>query len=503
MFFPKQCIRSRFFEDTIILMPCDTCDSLLIYYNDRTVCHCWTDVLIIPYDDSIKIIQYQIEKSKRIFENIIRPYIKNELIKGVFWAREMQIRRFSEAYSAIETDKLVSSSHLLRRLVIMNNFYEKKHINMETIQTMISMYIKIIDLEDAKIKLEAKNFNMISTIAYDMNRLENIQPKSVGIFANENYNRLKKTFAKHGIFSEEQASTKIQEGKKNIRSVEAGSNRITSITQIIEKFYDFISSLYVSFFRNRVYQEAFSFPMQSIQINPIDIRRFYGKYPMVENPTEIDFQSFKDDLMQVINDKFEEVGVNFILSEDNKDAFPLFVKLGDAVIISQAFGELYCYFLHAIVHKREFDRETEKRSKIYEQKIVKKHFENLGFRYYNNFSIKGKMEIDGIAISEDAAYVIEVKGWGSRKLLEEKTSEELLKREIKSAIIGIKHNFTTGKITTKRSIKEKVQWVSENKGSFRIKQEITVAGLLVINEQPVITKYLNCEIINVADMANP
>ena len=483
-------------------MPCNICNSLFIYYNNYTVCYCNTNVVIVPYDDSINIIQHHIAKNKIQFENHIRTYKKNELIKGVFWTREKYIRKFMEIYSAIEVDKLASTSNLLRRLFVMNEFSEEKHVDNNTIQSIIAEYTKILDMEDGKIKLEAKTFNMISSVVYDRNNLESIQLKNIGLFANENYVRLINTFGRHGIMSEEKARAKIQEEKQNIRLVRAGSNRISSVKKTIEKFYDLISSLYSFFCKNKLYQETFSFPMENIEINPIDIKKFNAKYPMIEKPTEINFLLFKNDLLRMFKEKFDEVIVNFVLSDDNRDAFPLFIKIEDKIIISQAFGELYCYFLHAIVNKKEFDKETEKRSKIFEQKIVKRYFEELGFRYYKNVPIPN-MEIDGIAISDDIVYVIEVKGWGLRKLLEEKTSAEFLVREIKSAITGIRHNAISGKIKRRRPIKDKVMWVSNNKELFHIKKTAIVAGLLVINEQPIISEYLNCKIINVDDMSNP
>ena len=80
------------------------------------------------------------------------------------------------------------------------------------------------------------------------------------------------------------------------------------------------------------------------------------------------------------------------------------------------------------------------------------------------------MEIDGIAISENQIYVIEVKGWGSQKLLEEKSSQDILTREIKNAINGIHVDRKNNKIKHKVSLKQKIDWVNSNRNSFKIKK---------------------------------
>ena len=178
---------------------------------------------------------------------------------------------------------------------------------------------------------------------------------------------------------------------------------------------------------------------------------------------------------------------------------PLFLQIENVVFVSQTFTELYSYVLHAILNKDEFDKETEKRSKIFEQKIVKTQFESNGFRYIPNYVVKNKMEIDGIAISDLEVFVIEVKGWGSRKLLEEKTSKEHLDRDIKNSVDGIYISHSTGKIKQKVPLPTKVSMVNSHRKKFRILEQAKIIGLLVINERPTISHYNGCQVMFVDD----
>lgn len=187
-----------------------------------------------------------------------------------------------------------------------------------------------------------------------------------------------------------------------------------------------------------------------------------------------------------------EINNCLILSEENPDANPLFLQAGNFILISQAFSEIFCYALHGLLDRTIFDQETERRSKIFESKIVKEEFEKSGYRYIPNFKVRNKMEIDGIAISDSKAYVIEIKGWKSKFLIEEKSSLDNLERDVRDAIDGLHITHSTGKIKKRVSLPNKVDWVKNNKSKFNIQNNVEIVGMLVINQEPTIHNYKNC-----------
>jgi len=109
------------------------------------------------------------------------------------------------------------------------------------------------------------------------------------------------------------------------------------------------------------------------------------------------------------------------------------------------------------------------------------------------------MEIDGISISDSNVFVIEVKGWGARRLLEERSSKEILERDIKNAIDGRHFVFSVKKTRRKVSLPKKVSWIRENKSRFRIPNNTKITGLLVINEKPLLSEYNGCKIMFIDD----
>jgi hypothetical protein len=54
------------------------------------------------------------------------------------------------------------------------------------------------------------------------------------------------------------------------------------------------------------------------------------------------------------------------------------------------------------------------------------------------------MQMDGIAISDSIVYVIEVKGWKAKDLIQDSYTREILEEEIRKAIDGLGFTRKTG-----------------------------------------------------------
>ncbi len=482
-------------------MPCTICNSKIIYLNDIPTCPSCKHLSIVPYDEALQIADFNIKIFKNKFSELIREFDKNDLLLNVFWVREKEIIKFNEVYSTLNLPRLRTTSLLLRRIIYWNNFLNKQKVSENYLEQIIRSYIAIADAEEDRIKLEAKTYTMINLKKYDINNLESLSQINGFITCpNENYGRVMQAFAKHNIMSQQVADKKLKEWSKDFIPSKFGSNKLKTSKETIETFYELISTLYTAFLRNKVCKEAFQITNETLFLNPIDIKKLLGRYIIShENLTKIDYKLFKEDLIMIFKSNYHKIISYFVLSEDNPTAMPIFIRIDDTIYVSQAFGELYCYFLHAIINKDEFDNETNLRSKIYEEKMIRKYFEEKGFTYYNSFQIKNKMEIDGIATSESHAYVIEAKGWGSQKLIEEKSSQDILTREIKNAIDGIHVHQKTKKLRIKVPMIKKIEWVSSNRELFKIKKDVIIKGILVINEPPTITNYNNCDVVFIDD----
>jgi hypothetical protein len=474
----------------------------MIYLYDYRVCPKCEHVKLVPYDDSLKIIDHYVDVFNKLFINSIKNYNKLHIVTNAFWYREKQIRKFLEKYSTIDIARLVSSSLLIRRIMQKNDFLGTEAIDDSKFEKIIETYAELIKFEEDKSRLEARNWSMIQLSPYDIDHLERLPLKdSIIVCPNENYDRIMETFAKYGMMNEKDAEEKMKKWSKNVLEVQHGSNKSHTSKETIQRFYELISMFYVSFFRSKIYTEAFGFPDSSkITFDPIDLKRLIALYVIhPEGISATNYNDFRTEAIAKFGGKFVEFFKYFVMSEDNMSAIPLFLKYEDKVLLSQAFTELYSYVLHAIMNKEEFNEETLRRSKIYESQIVKEYFEKNGFRYILNHIIKDKMQIDGIAINDSQVFVIEAKGWGTKKLLEEKTSKSILDKEIRNAIDGIHVVVDSGKTTTRPSLPKKVSYVKENKKQFKILDSAQVQGMLVITEVPSILEYQNCKVVFIDD----
>jgi hypothetical protein len=102
------------------------------------------------------------------------------------------------------------------------------------------------------------------------------------------------------------------------------------------------------------------------------------------------------------------------------------------------------------------------------------------------------MQIDGIAISSSKVYVIEVKGWKSKDLIQDSQTREILEEEIRNAIDGLSFTRNSGNTRKKVPLPQKVEWVKSHRKSLGISEKADIIGMLVINREPVISEYGGC-----------
>ncbi|MCH7560108.1 MAG: NERD domain-containing protein [Thaumarchaeota archaeon] len=481
-------------------MTCEKCGHILFYLYDDLLCPKCEKLSIVPYSDSIKITEHFISYLNELIENELKNYSKYSLIITAFWEREKHIRNFNNNYGLLDLDPLLSYNLLMRRIIQMNNFSDKK-TNPEKIKKLIKTFGTFSRLEEFRQSLESRTWSLLYMKKYDLKRLDDLSLTDVHYCSNENYDRIERTFLKHNIVSKSKGEKLIQEWGMDVDLNVKKFSRYLSPRETISIFYELMSMLYVIFFKNKLYVEAFGFfDSNKSTINPITLKKIAESYPVHDDAlSTAKLDEFTAFVITKLGGKYKEFFQNFVLSEENPSAIPLFFKFNDLILISQAFSNLFHYALLAFVHKNEFNDETERRSKIFELNIVKNHFENKGYRYITDYKIKNKMQIDGIAISDSQVYVIEVKGWSSKRLIEEKTTKNILERDIKNAIDGFHFVRKSNKNRKTVSLPKKVNQIRTDRIKLKISENAKIEGMLVINESPTLNEYNGCKIVFVDD----
>ncbi|MBS3923553.1 MAG: NERD domain-containing protein [Nitrosarchaeum sp.] len=483
-------------------MPCKICNHLLLRIDDdKLTCPQCESLRVVPYEDSLKITDHFISYLNGLIENELKKYTRLSIITNAFWEREKLIRNFQEHYTVINLELLFSCNLLIRRLIKMNGFSDKEESTSEKIIKLIDTYGVFSRVEEFRQRLEAKTWSLLYMKKYDLANLNSLSLEDVHFCPNEYYDRVTQTLSKYNIMSEEKAEEKMKVWKQDFNPSVKKFNRYLSPRETISIFYEMISMFYVAFFRNKVYFEAFGLPdFSKFNIKPILIKKIVESYPLHNNAlTAAKLDEFTRLLITKLGGRYKQFFEYFVISENNPNAIPLFLQINDLIFISQSYANLYHYVLVALIHKEEFDDETKKRSKIFESNIVKEYFEKNNYRYICDYKKKGKLQIDGIAISDSNVYVIEVKGWGSKRLIEERTSKEIIDRDIKNAVDGFHYVHKTSKNKKTVSLPKKVNWVKEHKMEFGISENADIVGMLVINESPTLSEYNGCKIMFIDD----
>jgi hypothetical protein len=481
------------------VVPCGKCGSKIFYLYDDPLCQTCDKLRIVPNNDALTIINNFIDKYRTLLFGEIRHFNKNELLSLVFWEREKIIRDFYINYTPIDQEGLATCNLLLKRVIRMNDFINDRQISDPN--SIVEAYRTIVRLEYILEQVKVGNIALLLTATYDINNLMDLAIRDVIYCETEEYQKIKKIMEKFNVMPEEKAIKKMDTWRSELGHIIPGSKKSNNASETITRFFETISMWYTGLFSNKLYRSAFGLAQrEEITIKPFSLKIFATSYEARANEvTRTTYPHFLQQSKKYFEKDSDQIIRHFVLSEEHPDANPLFLRLGDSVLVSPHFTEFFSYVLHAILDRDIFEKEVEKRSRVFESDIVRQEFEKQGFRYLPNQGIKNKMEIDGIAVSNLKAYVIEVKGWKAKDLIQDSYTREILEEEIRNAIDGL--SFTRDSRNTRKKVPlpQKVEWVKSHRGNLGISENADIIGMLVINREPVISEYKGCIIRYVDD----
>lgn len=481
-------------------MPCAKCGSDLVIVEDSPTCPSCERIGLVPHGDSVRIMESILIEGKENVMNAIKLYDPDSILMEAFVYREWLARDFAMRYTAIDLEAIIGTTAIVKELLQAQRSPGRRASAYEA-GCLIRSFSILLGAWDSLYGLRADTHRMIHMTRYDLANLRGLHPSDFPIYPTEKYAAILSTFAKHGIMTEAAAEQKIREERRNWTPTELGSNKISSLERTISTFYHVSSMLYMASTANRMRQETFSLPDSGgIPVTFLELKRLIADIHCSHGGVTWSHASqFERTARRRLGDRYDAFARNFVAGRDNPRAFPLFLKIGGRVYTSHFFGELYLYALLPVLHRREFDRETTRRGRAYER-AVQVHFERRGFRYTQNVREKGLLEIDGIAVSKEIAYVIEAKCWSSKPLINDPAYLVNMEQRIRDAIDGVQHERKTGK--TKRAgvpLPLKVEWVHRNRNLFGIGTGVEVKGLPVVNTASPVTKHGGCGVEFVDD----
>ena len=361
---------------------------------------------------------------------------------------------------------------------------------------LIRSFAALLAAHDGLRSLRAGTYSMILTAGCDPCSLRSLRASDFSLCPNEGHAPVAGAFARHGIVTEAEAARRAAEMRAT-EPARLGSKRLVSLEQAIAVFYDAGARLSAALAANRARRDIFSLPRGAGALPPfLDLKRFTGDIPAFhDGVTSCRASRFERAARGRFGARYGAFARSLVAGRGNPGAFPLYLKVGDEVLVSHFFADLFFYALLPILHRKEFDLETARRGRAYER-AVQAHFERRGFKYTPNVKVKGLHEIDGIAVSEEIAYIVEAKCWSPKPLIGDPAYLANLAQKMRGAIDGVQHERSAGK-TKRRGVPlpRKVEWAGRHRDLCGIGAGAEVRGLLAVNTDPPLQEYNGCEIV--------
>ena len=403
----------------------------------------------------------------------------------------------------------LSYSILIKRIMGESSFSCSIAANQKNTGELVESFSKYIQfltdhshLQDGFAELKAKSDFRLETLSMSQ-KLSNFS-----IIANEDIIPIYQTFANNQIYNDTEAQRKFEEYSKDLQAVERKPLALDPETYI-SRNYVVLNSFYCGMLRDEIWgKDVFDFAnYHKAGITPDQVMAFANVFQMPQkSPAIVDSGMFRVWLDRIFDNNMIEIERLFVFCEENQSTFPLFVELEDRVLVPHATAYLVSRLLYPIVHKELFDAETERRSKELEMVRVVEAFSEAGYRYYSNLTDKKQpsMQIDGIAIRNREMWVVEVKGWRTRRYFEHRKRQDWLVRDLRGIIDGWKYSTIGGtqRREKKVSLLEKLEFVKSNMSIWGFRQENydAVNGVVIIRDYPPMSEYEGVKIQSVNEV---
>jgi len=492
-------------------MPCDRCGSILLLIDELWKCPKCNRLNIVNKDEALKISNYRIKLINNVFAGHFRKFQKDRLIAHIIWARENFSRSFFKEYQGLDLNKFLTLNLLIKRLMSQQNYKNEIEADQKLVNEIVDTFSRLVSLVNMHIQLANSFANMMHKPQLNFREVDLEQLMAdFRIVPNERFKPLLRTCRSHDVLTVTQAKEKIENYKREFKSLMLSKahepKKSYTIGGFVKHFYPTIDQFYCSLLRNALFARTFDFAnFGDNLLSPRRLMDLVNQFPMVEEAiTVANIDDFLEKLQVYCSLPEERLKELFIFSENNQKPFPLFVRLENYIFVSHRTSYLIHILLMPIFHKEVFHKETEKRGIELEKKEVKSEFEKIGYKYYSDIKDKKKatLQIDGLAICDEVAYVVECKEWGIRPFYDHRKIHSQIERDLKGVVDGVKFSTMKGKLRTKKtvSLPEKIEFVKQNRNRWTLNPEIPIDGLIIIRDYPPISSYKGIKIISIDEI---
>ena len=510
-------------------MPCGRCQGTLVSIGGRLVCPRCKGIEIVPAADAAGTLKALARRAGRKLEARMRGYDRDDILRAAFGKREMVARGFLFGLEPIDIRTVLGCNAVLATLGAKKARSGGRRADPARLHGLVQgLGSMLFRLEKAE-ELEAGTYSLFRAEKYSLNDLVSDDSGAFPLHPNERDVSAFGARSDLGMITQSQAARRAPPPPDGGIGEALGTKKGLTVEEVVRDCYHHAYMFADIFFGTPVRGRYGAPPdLDKVKIPPLRLKKFVSLFPCdMDNITVCGASQFEALARRVFGGEYPDFERNFVMSDGRPGAFPLFMAVGGRVHVSHFIGEFYSYALLTVVHRAELDQETQRRSKEYESEVVPAHFKNRGYAYYADQrgsaqrddaapdrrqcsrgsqpctaprGGKKKLQIDGIAVSSGAAYVIEAKYWNPRKCLGGAGRYGAHDDMARGSIEGTRLDRATGKWKRRgAALADKVEWVEKNRARYGILDGTPVKRALVTNTHPVAREYKGCEIIHVPD----
>ena len=484
-------------------MPCDRCKSTLVSIGGRLLCPRCKGMEIVPKSEAARTLKALAHRAEGRLMARISRYDRNKALRAAFGKREMIARRFLFDLKPMDIRTILGCNAVLRALGAKRAGSGGRRADTERLHGLVQgLGSMLLRLEKAE-ELEAGTYSLLRIEKYSLNDLASGDPCGFPLYPNERHVSAFGARSDLGMITQSQAAQRAPPPPGGDIGAALGTKKRLTVEETVRDYYHHHAYMFADMFFGTTVRGKYGAPhrLGRVKIPPLRLKKFVSLFPYdMDSITMCGADRFEALARREFGDDYPDFERDFVMSGGRPLAFPLFMTIGGRVHVSHFFGEFYSYALLTVVHRAELDRETQRRSLKYESEVVPAYFRKEKFTYHANVHHMNTLEIDGIAVSTEVAYVIEAKYWNPRKFLGGAGRYGAYDDVVRGSIDGTRLDRATRECKRRgAALADKAKWVGKNRSLYGISPGTPVKRALVTNTHPTALKYGGCKIIHVVD----
>ena len=481
-------------------MVCSKCGSKQILRDEELFCPKCNNFQLMSKEKALEVVSKQVEFLDKSFKEKLRKFHRIKLIDWLAKEREEVASRLFTVH-VLELDKFYSVNALIKKVMGDLDFEGEDEANEENTSELIDAYAEYLKFSDANHLIDGGLKHCHQEKKFELNRISSKDfLRNYGFYDDEAYLPIIETFKSNLIFDEEGAKKHFDENKEEYEDIlkTKGNPEHRTPREMIHLLYPDLQRFFSALRKSKSYSDLFDLEyLKNQNISPEFILGLIKEFTQQEGQlTYTNAKDFKARVRKKFKNVDKQVAYNsLVFKKENQNIFPFFIELEGKLSISFSFVKTMCIFYYPFYHRKLYDEETQKRSKIFEEETVPAKLKRIGYKVISSYTDKknASLQIDQIAWKNDKLIVIETKIWDIKPFFEHINIHEHIKRDLKGIVDGKKFTIKDGVLTEKkvRSLIDKIRHVGKNISEIcpdfeNIKK---ISGAVITNLRPTLNEY--------------